>query len=256
MGQNGKVYFMSDSHLGAFGPSTSREREQLLVRWLDEVSRDAEAIYLLGDIFDFWFEYRRVVPKGYVRLLGKLAELTDRGIPVHYFRGNHDLWDFEYFRKELGVTMHKEPLEVSINGATFFIGHGDGLGPGDKGYKLMKWLFTCRLCQRVFAFLHPSLGMGLAGLLSKRSRVSNNKYNKESYRGEDHEYLVQYAKDILKKRKVDYFVFGHRHLPLALDLMPGVRYVNTGDWITYFTYAVFDGHTLSLRNYKEEITDK
>lgn len=245
-----KVYFVSDSHLGVPDVKKSREREDLLVSWLDEAGSDAKAIFLLGDIFDFWFEYRTVVPKGHVRLLGKIASIADRGIEVHYFTGNHDMWAFGYFEKELGVTMHRKPFQTLLLGKKFYVGHGDGLGPGDRGYKLLKAFFACRLCQKLFAFLHPGFGIGLARFFSKRSRIANQN-NPEVFIGKEKENLYHYCRQILNKEPVDFFVFGHRHLPLDIEVVPGVRYINTGDWVNHFSYAVFDGSEMKLKTFKK-----
>lgn len=244
-----KIYFLSDSHLGAPDPVRSREREHLLLQWFDEVGSGAQEIYLLGDILDFWFEYSTVVPKGFVRLLGKIAAMTDRGIPVHYFTGNHDMWAFTYFEKELGVAMHRKPLEKSIEGKKFLIGHGDGLGPGDRGYKLLKAFFACRFCQKMFSFIHPGLGMRIAMFFSRKSRLANEK-KPETFKGEEHESLVHYCRNQLKTRDIDFFVFGHRHLPLKIEIEPGVYYVNTGEWLSQFSYASFDGKNMSVHHYR------
>lgn len=246
-----KFYFLSDSHLGVPTSQLSRQREALLVNWLDEYSHSAEAIYLLGDIFDFWFEYKKVVPKGYVRLLGKIASITDRGIPVHYFAGNHDMWIFDYFQDELGVNVYKKPIDAILFGKHFRIGHGDGLGPGDHAYKLMKKIFSCRFCQKLFSYLHPGFGIGLAQYFSKNSRLANNK-KPDVFKGEQNEYLVQYCKDVLKTKHIDYFVFGHRHLPLKIEVLPGTYYINTGEWLTNFSFASFDGNDMTLNHYKPE----
>ncbi len=246
-----RVYFVSDSHLGAKGRVSSRERERLLVNWLDRVKKDAAAIYLLGDIFDFWFDYSTVVPRGYVRLLGKIAGICDSGIPVHYFPGNHDMWAFGYFESELGVKLQKGPLSTTIMGKRFHLGHGDGLGPGDRGYKLLKSIFACRFCQFLFAALHPGIGVRLALRLSKTSRAANDS-REEEFLGNDREWLIQYCKKHLEKEKVDYFVFGHRHLPIDAEVLPGVRYVNTGDWFRHFSYAVFDGSEIRLEYFEEK----
>ncbi len=241
-----KIYFVSDSHLGVPDRERSLAREIMLVRWLDMAARDASEIYLLGDIFDFWFEYSTVVPKGYVRLLGKLAEIADSGIMVHYFTGNHDMWAFDYFEKELGLKMHRHPIEVTHHEKVLYIAHGDGLGPGDFGYKCMKKIFSNRICQKLFSLIHPGLGTGLALYLSRRSRVANG--NKDSYfRGEDKESLITHSKKILMSRNVDCFIFGHRHYPLSMEIAPGVLFVNTGDWVTHFSYAVLDQGVLSLQ---------
>ncbi len=246
-----RTFFLSDSHLGAPDAAHSRAREQLLVQWFDEYGAGAKEIYLLGDIFDFWFEYHTVVPKGFVRLLGKIASVIDSGTPVHYFTGNHDMWAFDYFEKELGVIMHRKPLEKSIGGRSFLIGHGDGLGPGDTGYKMLKAVFACRVCQKMFSFMHPYIGIRMAMFFSRKSRLANEN-NPEMFKGEDQESLVHYCKNQLKTRNIDYFVFGHRHLPLKIEVMPGIYYINTGEWLSQFSFASFDGETMSLHYYKPQ----
>lgn len=243
------TYFLSDSHLGAPDAVKSRKREQLLIQWFDEYGIEAKEIFLLGDIFDFWFEYSTVVPKGFVRLLGKIASVTDRGVPVHFFTGNHDMWAYDYFEKELGVVMHRQAVEKSIQGKNFLIGHGDGLGPGDKGYKLLKTVFACRVCQKLFSFLHPGFGMRMAMFFSRKSRLANEK-KPEIFKGPEHESLVHYCIEELKTRNIDYFVFGHRHLPLKIEVAPGVYYVNTGEWLSQFSFACFDGEKMSLHYFK------
>ena len=243
-----KVYFASDQHLGAPEYASSLQREKLFVQWLDEVSKDAEEIYLLGDLFDFWFEYKKAVPRGFVRVLGKLAQLTDAGIPIHFFTGNHDMWVFDYLPKETGVKVHRNPIERKLNGKTFLIGHGDGLGPGDRGYKIIKKVFRYKVCQRLFGFLHPSVGIGLADFFSRRSRASTGN-NDKTFNGPENEWLLQYCKRKLQKKHYDYFVFGHRHLPLELEVGENSVYFNTGDWITDFTFLEFDVRTARLKKY-------
>lgn len=243
-----KIYFASDFHLGTPTHAQSREREDRIVRWLERIRQDAGAIYLLGDIFDFWFEYRSVIPKGFIRLQGKLAEISDSGIPLYLFTGNHDMWMFDYFKQELGVEIYREPIIREIAGKQFYIGHGDGLGPGDRRYKILKRFFNSPLCQWLFARLHPNLGFGIASRWSRSSRAANDQ--KEVFLGPDKEWLVVYAREVLEKTPIDYFIFGHRHLPLDIELAPGVRYVNTGDWLHYNSYAVFDGTDLKLEYYQ------
>ena len=242
----GKVYFASDFHLGVDGRCSSPDRERQLVRWLDAIRSDAEAIYLVGDIFDFWFEYKTAVPRGYVRLLGKLAELRDAGIPIFLFTGNHDMWMFDYLQKELDVPIYRKPVQHELKGKKFFIGHGDGLGPGDHGYKLLKKVFANRLCQWLFARLHPNFGIGLAQFFSGKSRAANT--GEDQFYGPANEWLLQYA--IRKSEQlleIDYFVFGHRHLPIDYGLPNGKsRYVNLGEWVNFNSYAVFDGEDLKL----------
>ena len=253
MSSSGKIYFASDLHLGTPDARSSLEREKLFIRWLDEVSRDAAEIFIIGDLFDFWHDYQTVVPKGFVRLQGKLAQLADAGIPIHLFTGNHDLWMFGYFEKELGVKVYKQPIERTFNGKRFFIGHGDGLGPGDHGYKFIKKVFTNPLCQFLFRWLHPDLGTKLATYFSYESRFGNQGKRKEpdAYNvNEDKEWLVQFCREKLKAEHFDYFVFGHRHLPLNIKLTETSRYINTGDWLEFYSYAVFDGEKVEVKYYK------
>jgi UDP-2,3-diacylglucosamine hydrolase len=242
---------MSDSHLGVPDRASSLEREKLLVRWLDDIRHDAAEIYLLGDIFDFWFEYATVVPKGFVRLLGKLAELSDSGIRIHFFTGNHDMWVFRYLSGETGMEVYRKPVFREIGGKRFMIGHGDGLGAADHGYKLIKKIFSGRLCRWLFARIHPNLGVRIALFFSRRSRVARGDTD-EIYRGAANERLLVYAQEFLKDEQVDYFVFGHRHLPFDVSIGGHSRYINLGDWVTHFTYAVFDGRDIRLKFYVQK----
>jgi len=244
-----KIYFSSDNHLGAPTAEASAPRERKFVAWLNEIEHDAAVIFLLGDLFDFWFEYKTVVPKGFVRTLGKLAELRDKGIEIHFFVGNHDLWMNDYFEKELNIPVYHKPKEFTFNNTTFFIGHGDGLGPGDKGYKRMKKVFTNPFSKWLFRWLHPDIGVRLAQYMSVKNKLISGDEDAK-FLGEDNEWLVQYCKRKLETKHYDYFVFGHRHLPLEIDLNEKSRYVNLGDWIQYYTYGDFDGKTLSLKKYE------
>jgi UDP-2,3-diacylglucosamine hydrolase len=246
--QNKKVYFASDQHLGAPTTETSFPREKKFVAWLDVVKQDAEAIFLLGDLFDFWFEYKTVVPKGFVRVLGKLAEIKDAGIPIHFFVGNHDLWMHDYFEKELNIPVYHAPQEFLINNKKFLIGHGDGLGPGDKGYKRMKKVFTFPLFKWFFRWLHPDLGVPLGQYMSVKNKLISGDED-AIFLGEENEWLVQYCKRKLTKKHYDYFIFGHRHLPLEVKLEENSMYVNLGDWIQYFTYGEFDVDSFSIKKY-------
>ncbi|TYP77013.1 UDP-2,3-diacylglucosamine diphosphatase [Aquimarina intermedia] len=241
-----KIYFASDNHLGAPTPEQSFPREQKFVAWLEEIKKDAAAIFLLGDLFDFWFEYKTVVPKGFTRTLGKLAELTDSGIPVYYFVGNHDLWMDGYFEEELNIPVFHSPQEFTFNTTKFLIGHGDGLGPGDKGYKRMKKVFTNPFSKWLFRWLHPDLGVRLAQYLSVKNKLISGDED-VTFLGEENEWLVQYCKRKLETSPIDYFVFGHRHLPMEIELDDKATYVNLGDWIVHYTYAEFDGKTLMLK---------
>ena len=244
-----KVYFSSDNHLGAPTNEASKPRELKFVKWLDEVKEDAAAIFLLGDLFDFWFEYKHVVPKGFVRVLGKLAEIRDSGIPVYFFVGNHDLWMNDYFEKELDIPVYHRPKEFTFNNKKFLIGHGDGLGPGDKGYKRMKKVFTNPFSQWLYRWLHPDLGVPLAKHLSVKNKLISGDEDAK-FLGEENEWLVQYAKRKLETKHYDYFIFGHRHLPMSINVGENSTYHNLGDWINYYTYGVFDGETFELKEYK------
>ena len=250
--KNKKVYFASDNHLGLNAELSSQEREKFFVKWLGEVSKDAAAIYLLGDLFDFWFEYKKVVPKGFVRVLGKLAELSDSGIPVTFFVGNHDLWMKDYFEKELGVKIQHNPIEIKINDTIFMIGHGDGLGPGDLGYKLMKKIFRNRFFQFLFSLIHPDVGIQLGNYFSQKNKLISGEKDVK-FQGKEKEQLVEYCKRKLEEKHYNYFIFGHRHLPLQIDLDMNSFYINLGDWITHFTFGVFDGKSFFLEKWKNPI---
>ncbi|HTC01682.1 MAG TPA: UDP-2,3-diacylglucosamine diphosphatase [Ferruginibacter sp.] len=246
---NKKIYFLSDFHLGAPNAQVSLIRERKIVQFLDEIKHDAQQIFIVGDLFDFWYEYKKVVPRGYVRILGKLAELTDSGIDIHFFVGNHDMWMNDYFQKELNIPVYFEPKTFEFNNKKFMIGHGDGLGPGDAGYKFIKKIFRNKICQFVFGILPPYIGMGIAHYFSNKSR-SREDSNIEVFLGEENEWLLTYSKEVLQKEHFDYFIFGHRHLPIDFSLNENSRYINLGEWINYNSYAVFDGKTLELKYYK------
>jgi len=244
-----KIYFASDNHLGAPTQKESFPREKKFVSWLDEIKKNAAAIFILGDLFDFWFEYKKVIPKGFTRTLGKLAEISDSGIPIYYFVGNHDLWMNGYFEEELNIPVYHKPKEFTFNNKTFLIGHGDGLGPGDKAFKRMKKVFTNPVAKWFYRWLHPDLGVKLAQYFSVKNRLISGEEDIK-FLGEDNEWLVQYCKKKLDEKHIDFFVFGHRHLPLNIDLNEKSKYVNLGDWISYYTYGVFDGEKIELKEYK------
>jgi UDP-2,3-diacylglucosamine hydrolase len=241
-----KVYFLSDFHLGVPNHASSLEREKRIVSFLEQSRKDAAIIFVVGDLFDFWFEYRSVVPKGYVRILGKLAELTDSGIPIHFFVGNHDMWMSGYFEKELNVPVFFENQTYVFNDKTFLIGHGDGLGPGDHGYKFIKKIFRNPICKFLFGLIPPYFGISIANYFSKGSRAITGSSD-EQFLGDDKEWLVIYCKEQLQQRHFDYFIFGHRHLPIDVMLNDKSRYINLGDWIRYNSYGEFDGTELHLK---------
>jgi len=240
-----KVYFLSDFHLGAPNDTESRKREDRLVRFLQDARKDAGIIFIVGDIFDFWFEYKTVVPKGFVRILGTLAQIADEGIQLHIFTGNHDLWMQDYLSKELNAKLYFEPQTFTIQNKQFLIGHGDGLGPGDEGYKRLKKIFTNPICQWLFRWLHPDAGIQLANYFSRKSRAKTGNAD-ELFLGEDKEWLILYSKEKAKTMAVDFFIFGHRHYAIDLKINDKCRYINLGDWIRLNTYAVFDGTELQL----------
>lgn len=240
------IYFLSDFHLGAPNAAASLQREKKIVQFLDEIKSQTAVLFIVGDLFDFWYEYKKVVPRGYIRLLGKLAEFTDSGIPVHFFVGNHDMWMQDYFQIELGIPVYFEPKEFLFNNKTFYIGHGDGLGPGDRGYKALKKVFRNPVCQWLFGLVPPRIGIGLADYFSRKSRAATGT-SEEHFMGEEKEWLLIYCNGILQQKKFDYFIFGHRHLPIDYRLKEESRYINLGDWITFFTYAVFDGTDVQLK---------
>ena len=244
-----KLYFASDFHLGSGAYAKYREREARLVRWLDSIKNDAAELFLMGDVFDFWFEYKTVVPKGYIRFLGKLAELSDAGVKLYFFKGNHDMWMFDYFKKELGATIISNELVIERSGKKFYLHHGDGLGPGDTTYKLLKRIFRSKVCQWLFARIHPNLGVGLANYWSSHSRLANEK--REVPKSGQQEWLVTYSRDLLKTEFYDYLIFGHRHLLLDTALTDKSRYINLGEWVMSFSYAVFDGEDVELLSFEK-----
>ncbi|HTH57416.1 MAG TPA: UDP-2,3-diacylglucosamine diphosphatase [Cyclobacteriaceae bacterium] len=245
-----KIYFASDFHLGVPDDSASLQREKKLVAWLDRAKADAHSIYLLGDIFDFWFEYKHAIPKGFIRLQGKLAELRDQGLPIYFFTGNHDMWMFDYFEKEMGIVIYREPQELIVNKTRLLIGHGDGLGDGDYIYKMLKAFFNSSICQWLFARIHPNLGIWIAKVWSRQSRIANNA-REEKFNGESNEFLLAYCKELEKKDHHDFYVFGHRHLPLDLKVGDSSRYINLGEWVHFSTYAELGSGTMELKTFKD-----
>jgi UDP-2,3-diacylglucosamine hydrolase len=253
MPMKGKIYFASDFHLGIPDYDSSLRREKLLVKWLDEIKKDAGEIYLMGDIFDFWYEYKTVVPKGFVRLLGKLAEITDSGIPVHLFKGNHDVWAFDYLSKEVNLILHRKPEIRVFNDKKFYLAHGDGLGPGDKGYKFLKKVFECRFNQWLFRWLHPDLGTRMGLYFSRKSRLAQLAKEGKKINNFDlkDEMLYKYSFEILSKGiDIDYFIFGHWHYPLNEKISDKSRLIVLGDWMSFFSYAVFDGEIVKQKFFK------
>jgi len=249
---NKKIYFVSDCHFGVPTREKSLEREKLFIRWLDDVKKDAAEIYIMGDLFEFWYEYKTVIQKGYVRLFGKIAEITDSGIPIYFFRGNHDVWAFDYLAEELNLKIYPDTLKKEINGKTFFLGHGDGLGKGDNGYKFIKKVFRNKVNQWLFRWLHPDVGTGMGLFFSNKSRVANENHGIEKVNDIGIERLTGYCKEVLKSDpNIDYFVFGHIHRPQVVDLNGKTKYYSIGDWIRYFSYLEFDGEKLVHKYYKK-----
>ena len=244
-----RIYFCSDNHLGSPNRNLSLEREKIFITWLDQIKIDAQAIFFLGDLFDFWFEYKRVVPKGFTRLFGKLAELSDSGIDLFFFVGNHDCWIGNYFEDELGVNVFHKKVDLNIDNYNILIGHGDGLGPGDSKYKFLKLLFRNPILKKLFSFIHPDIGISLGSFLSQKNKILSG--SEKVFESEDKEMLFIYCKDVLKTKYYHFFIFGHRHLPLELDLGNNSKYFNTGDWITHFSYLVYDGTSFNLNYFNK-----
>ena len=242
-----KLFFASDCHLGEPDYQTSRDREKKVVSWLNSYEDQAAAFFLLGDIFDFWFEYNHVIPKGYVRFLGKLAEITDRGIPVYFFTGNHDMWLFDYFSQELNISVFREPQTFNVNQSKLQIGHGDGLGPGQTSYKILKVMFSNPLCQWLFKWLHPNVGFAVANFWSRNSRNNNGLVQPFTSAGD--EKIYQHCQDTEKVNHHDLYVYGHRHLALELPVNDQSTYFNIGEWIQGFTYGVYDGQEFKLKTF-------
>ncbi|MFK7953406.1 MAG: UDP-2,3-diacylglucosamine diphosphatase [Ekhidna sp.] len=243
---NKKIYFASDFHLGAPDEASSLVREKKIIQWLDKMVVDAAAIFLVGDVFDFWFEYKKVIPKGFVRLQGKLAELTDAGIPIHLFTGNHDMWMNDYLSKELGVIIHKDPVQIEVKDQLLYVGHGDGLGPGDNKYKFFKYIFKNLFFQWMFRWLHPDVGVWVAQKWSASSRT----FDKEEVQT-DYEALLIYSQEIEKEQHHDLYIYGHRHLPLELSVSDNSTYFNLGEWVNQCTYLEYDGKKALLKTFKD-----
>lgn len=243
------IYFASDFHLGSPNHERSRIREDRIVRWLTSIETTCSELFLMGDIFDFWFEYKTVIPKGFVRLQGKLAAMSDAGIKLYFFKGNHDMWVEDYFTTEMGMQIISDELVIERGGKSFYLHHGDGLGPGDANYRVLRKIFRNPVCQWLFSVLPPRIGLGIAGGWSKKSRNVNIQVD-EPYLGDQEEWLAVHSKEILKKQHYDYFIYGHRHLPMVIDLGNNSTYYNTGDWFYYNSYVVFDGEELSLKYFE------
>ncbi|MDR1729333.1 MAG: UDP-2,3-diacylglucosamine diphosphatase [Prevotellaceae bacterium] len=247
-----KIYFASDTHFGLDLKEDPIESEKRFVRWLDRIKNETAALYLLGDIFDYWFEYKSVVPKGHTRVLGKLAEFTDNGIPVYIFTGNHDIWMFDYLPKEIGATIITEPIEVEVNGKRFYLAHGDGLEDPDRVFGFIRSLFRNKFCQWLYKMVHPDLTTPFGYAWSRRNRRKKINAKTAVYMGEENEYLVRFAKNYVQNHDIDYFIFGHRHIMLDLMIRKETRVVILGDWIDHFSFAVFDGSELFLEQYIED----
>jgi UDP-2,3-diacylglucosamine hydrolase len=247
-----KIYFASDFHLGVDAMESSLQREKKIVQWLTECQEDMAELYLVGDVFDHWYEYDRVVPKGFFRLFNKLAELRDEGIPIYFFTGNHDMWMFRYLTDELGIPIYRAPITKVFDGKKFYIGHGDGLGPGDFGYKMIKSIFNNKLCQWLFGWLHPDVGLAMMRFFSVKSRQYTG--DEDPFKNPKKEWLVQFAEENQQAQNIDYFVFGHRHLPIDYTLSNGrSKYINLGEWMYASSYGVWDGNTFDIRFYHSEM---
>ena len=246
------IYFASDFHLGSPNHAESRIREDRIVRWLTSIEDKCSELFLMGDIFDFWFEYRKVIPKGYIRLQGKLANMSDAGIKISFFKGNHDMWVEDYFTKEMGIQIVSDELVINRGGKSFYLHHGDGLGPGDANYRILRKVFRNPVCRWLFSILPPVIGLGIATGWSKESRIVNTRVE-EVFLGEDKEWLAVYSREVLEKQHYDYFIYGHRHLPMIIELGNNSQYYNIGEWFGFNSYAVFDGEELRLEYFEKEV---
>ncbi len=242
-----KIYFASDFHFGIPDYEETRKRELKVCQWLDSIKGDAQQLYLLGDLFDSWMEYKRAVPKGSIRFLGKLAELSDAGIEIIVFTGNHDLWMHGYFEQELHAMVYKTAQTISIQGKIFHLAHGDGVAKEDKRYRLLKAFLHNKVSQYIYRQLHPDIGLKLADFFSRMG--PKHKYEDLQMKEPDKEYQLLYANFLLKNNHYDYFIFGHRHIPCSTQLNADSTFINVGDWISYNTYAVFDGQITLLKKY-------
>jgi UDP-2,3-diacylglucosamine hydrolase len=243
------IYFASDFHLGSPNHAESRIREDRIVRWLTAIEADCEELFLMGDVFDFWFEYKTVIPKGHIRLQGKLAAMSDAGIKIYFFKGNHDMWVDDYFTKEMGIRIVSDELVINRGGKSFYLHHGDGLGPGDANYRILRKIFRNPVCQWLFSMLPPRIGLGIANGWSSKSRKINVMVE-EPFIGEENEWLAVYSREVLRKQHYDYFIYGHRHRPMIINLNAHSQYYNTGEWFTYNSYVVFDGKELHLKYFE------
>lgn len=250
-----KLFFASDFHLGAPDFESSKERQNRIIAWLDYVADEAAAIFLVGDIFDFWFEYKQVIPKGQLRFLGKLSQLRDRGIPILFFTGNHDLWMRDYFPTELGIPVYTHPIEIQVEGKKILVGHGDGLGPGDPTYKVLKKIFTSPIAQWLFRWIHPDIGIGLARAWSSKSRISNSRKDEQRFLEND-EWLWAYCKEVEQSLSHDYYIFGHRHLPLQLPVGKSATYFNLGEWVSQNTYLEISAGEVKLLEFNPTLEPK
>ncbi|MBB6324835.1 UDP-2,3-diacylglucosamine hydrolase [Algoriphagus iocasae] len=244
-----KVFFASDFHLGAPNSETSKIRERKIIRWLDSIEEEAAAIFLVGDLFDFWFEYGKVIPKGFIPFISKISQLRDKNIPVYFFTGNHDLWMKGYFTEELGIPVFHEPIELKIGNVSMMVGHGDGLGPGDHKYKFLKKVFVHSLSKWLFKWLHPDIGIKIAHAWSGHSRITNIEKDENRFLGDD-EWLWAYCKEVEQTHHHDFYIFGHRHLPLELEVGENSTYFNLGEWVSQYTYLEFDGNKPILKTFE------
>ena len=245
MAERSRIYFASDLHLGMQPADDSLRREKLFVEWMEEIRSDARELWLLGDVFDYWFEYKKVVPRGFTRFLGTLASLSDDGVEIHLLPGNHDIWVFDYLTTEIKMQVHRKSLRREWNKHKFYLGHGDGLHPGDLGYKMLQGIFKNRMVQWFYARIHPNGSMAFAQWWSKKSRKKHGALG--SFMGVENEHQLQFARKELEKHPdIEYFVFGHRHIPYDIHIDNNSRVICLGDWIGNFTYGIFDGQELRL----------
>lgn len=245
-----KTYFISDLHLGANYIADHKAHERRVVSFLRSISVDAKRLYLLGDILDYWWEYRTVVPRGFTRFFGALAELADSGVEIVWFKGNHDIWIFDYLPDEIGLTVHDGVMVTELDGKRFLLEHGDGVGKLPWTFRKLRSLFRCRVAQRMYAAIHPRWTIGFAHSWSSHSRKSGGYVPREGVGSS----LVEFAENynFTHTPKIDYFIFGHQHIMLEKSLQNGGKMLIIGDWISKFSYAVWDGNDLKMMVYEDE----
>ncbi len=241
---NDKAYFLGDFHFGSPNYKQSKKRELKILSFLNSIESDLKELFLLGDIFDFWYEYKEVVPKGFTRFLGKISQLSDKGINIHLILGNHDMWVLDYFQKELGMNVHHDIIKIRINNNLLMVGHGDGIGKGDFGYKFLKLIFKNKILRFLYRCIHPDIGIKLGIFLSNRKKIGTKDYSISN-----NERIYNYCKQIESNSHHDYYIFGHSHQSIERKINNNSKYINVGDWIKNSNYLVVKNEQIKLKSF-------